>query len=151
MKHLENRLHFQAPIERVFDLAIDPSRWTEYMPWVSDVRDVHGRGDVVGDRATFTDHAGPAMAFDATAVVTEAERPVLQTTVTTYEDGTRMLLRMEFVPTDGGTDIVSTVDYEIAHGGIVAAARELITGPFIERRMREMGERFRTIIEPVPA
>jgi hypothetical protein len=150
MKHLENRLHFQAPIEHVFDLAIDPMRWTKYMPWVSDVRDVHGRGDVVGDRATFTDHAGPGMALDGTAVVTEAERPVVQTTETTYEDRSRMVMRMQFIPTDGGTDLVSTVDYEIVHGGIVAAARELVTGPFIERRLREMGENFRRLIEPIP-
>jgi uncharacterized protein YndB with AHSA1/START domain len=149
MKHLENRLHFQAPIERVFDLATDPSRWTEYMPWVSDVRDVQGRGDTVGDRATFTDHAGPGMSLDATAVVTEVERPNLQVTETTYEDRSRMVIRMEFLPVGDGTDIVSSVDYEVARGGIVAAARELVTEPFIERRMREMGENFGKILEPI--
>ena len=151
MKHLENRLHFKAPIERVFDLATDPGRWPEYMPWVTDVRDVHGRGDVVGDRATFTDHAGPGVVVDGTAVVTEANRPFIQTTETTYEDRSRMVLRMEFIPTDGGTDLVSSADYEIGRGGIVAAARELVTGPFVERRMREMGENFRKLVEPVPA
>ncbi|HSJ00408.1 MAG TPA: hypothetical protein VLA59_08485 [Patescibacteria group bacterium] len=62
-----------------------------------------------------------------------------------------MVMRMEFIPTEGGTDLVSSVDYEIGRGGIVAAARELVTGPFIERRLREMGDNFRKLVESVPA
>lgn len=45
MRHLQNRHFFAAPIERAFDLAIDPDLFPSYMPWISGVTDIHGRGD----------------------------------------------------------------------------------------------------------
>ena len=146
MRHLENVVHFDAPIERVFDLAIDPGRWTEYMPWISDVTDVHGRGDRVGDVASFTDHA-PGRTVRATVIVTEAIRPALQTTETHYEDGSHMVMTMRFTPSDGGTDIATTADYQLATG-LLSGIQEVVTGPFVERRMREMAQNFARLLEP---
>jgi uncharacterized protein YndB with AHSA1/START domain len=148
MRHLANRLQFNGPIDRVFELAIDPTRWTEYMPWVSDVIDIRGRGDKVGDSARFTDHA-LARSLAATAVVTEVDPPRLQTVETTYEDGSRIVMRMRFTPVDGRTEIASDVDYELGTG-LVAGARELVSRPFIERRLLEIGERFANLLEPLP-
>jgi uncharacterized protein YndB with AHSA1/START domain len=146
MRHLENIVHFDAPIERVFDLAIDPGTWTEYMPWISDVTDVLGRGDRVGDVASFTDHA-PGRSLKATTVVTEVERPTLQTTETHYEDGSHMVMTMRFAGVDGGTDIATTADYQLAKS-LLSGVQEVVTGPFIERRMREMAENFARLLEP---
>jgi uncharacterized protein YndB with AHSA1/START domain len=148
MRHLANRLQFNGPIDRVFELAIDPTRWTEYMPWVSDVIDIRGRGDKVGDSARFTDHAF-GRSLTATAVVTEVDPPRLQAVETTYEDGSRMVMTMRFSPVDDGTQIASEVDYELGKS-LVAGAKELVSSPFVERRLREMGEGFAKLLEPLP-
>jgi hypothetical protein len=42
--------HLAAPVERVFDLAIDAACTQAAMPGIEDVWDVRGRQDKVGDR-----------------------------------------------------------------------------------------------------
>jgi uncharacterized protein YndB with AHSA1/START domain len=148
MRHFENRLHLDGPIERVFDLAIDPDYWAEYIPWVSDIRDVRGRGDQVGDSARYTDHA-VARTVSATTTVTEVERPVLQTTDTVYDDGSRMVMTMRFTIAGKGTDIATTADYELGKGWL-AGAIETVTAGIVERRMRDMGKNFARVLAAIP-
>ena len=149
MRHFENRLQFQGPIEHVFDLAIDPAYWGGYMPWVNDVRDVHGRGDKVGDSARFTDYV-LGRATSATTTVTAVERPVLQTTETNYDNGARMLITMHFTPAGDGTEVATTVDYELGQGRLWRAL-EAVTAGYVRRRMTAMGDGFARVLAALPA
>jgi uncharacterized membrane protein len=143
MKHLEFSGRVDAPMERAFDLAIDPVQTSQDMPWIQDVRDIHGNGSHVGDSFRFTDHL-LGRSVDGMSVVTTAERPIMHTTQTTYDDGTHVIWAMHFVPApDGeGTDVRSTVWYELPHS-LIGRAEELVFGPFIEHRLKEAQARYR--------
>ena len=49
------RRHFDAPIERVFDLTTDPRRMQEMFPSIDEISEVSGGGDAVGDSFRFRD------------------------------------------------------------------------------------------------
>lgn len=144
MRHLQNRHVFAAPIERVFDLATDPHLFTSYMPWLSDVTDVNGRGDSVGDSLRYTDHVlGRAMS--AVNVVTRVRRPVQQTTETTYANGSTVVMAMTFTSVNGGTEIATDVVYELG-GGPLSRVLELVSGPYIARRLGRIPDGFRRLL-----
>lgn len=143
MKQLEFSGRVDAPIEQAYDAAIDPVQMSQVMPWIHDIRDVRGDGSHVGDSFRFTDHV-LGRAVDAMTVVTTAERPIMQTTQTSYDDGTHVIWAMHFTPAPdgGGTDVRSTVWYELPHS-LVGRAEQVVFGPVIHRRLKEAQERFR--------
>lgn len=143
MKHLEFSGRVDASIEQAYEAAIDPVQVSHDMPWIQDIREVHGDGSHVGDSFRFTDHL-LGRALNGMTVVTTAERPVMQTTQTSYDDGTHVIWSMHFAPaTDGaGTDVRSTVWYELPHS-LVGRAEQVVIGPFIHHRLKEARERFR--------
>lgn len=147
MRHLEQETHYDAPIERVFDLATDPSRISEMMPWLR-VRDVKGRGDAVGDSFKFEDEV-LGQKRRGTTVVRAVERPTHQTTESLYEDGSRATWEMSFTSVGDGTDAHDRVTYDLA--GVLGGLEETILGPLIRRRLEEGGERFRAMLATPPA
>jgi uncharacterized protein YndB with AHSA1/START domain len=149
MRHLEATDRFPGPIERVYDLAIDPAIMPSYMPWISDVTDVSGRGDRVGDSFRFTDHR-LGRAVSATCLVTEAERPVMQRTETAYEDGSLAVITMHFRSVEDSTEIITAMDYRIGKG-LLSGPESVVSGPFVAHRMREMSRRFGELLVPTPA
>ena len=140
MKSWTARNHFEAPIERVFDLTTDPRRMLEMLPSIDTVSDIRGKGDAVGDSFRFRDRVLGRSMIGLT-VVTAAVRPVLQTTVTTYADGSRVTWTMRFRDAGGRTDVDNEVTYEPPSGS-VAGLRAILIGPFVERRLRRSAELF---------
>ena len=140
MKRWTARNHFKAPMEHVFDLTTDPRRMLEMLPSIDTISDIRGKGDAVGDSFRFRDRVlGRSMV--GTTVVTAALRPVVQTTETTYEDGTRLTWTMRFRDIGGGTEVDNEVIYE-PPPGTVSHLRAILIGPFVEQRLRRSAESF---------
>jgi uncharacterized membrane protein len=139
MRYVERSIFVSAPVEQVYDLASDPSRAPEWMPWIHEVADVHAERHGLGDSFRFTDRLlGRKVACQT--VVTAAQRPTLLTLETTFEDGTRSIWAMHFAPADGGTRVRSTIWYALP-SSVIGHAEELFARPFIDHRLRDSGER----------
>jgi ligand-binding SRPBCC domain-containing protein len=148
MKTWTARSHFDAPIERVFDLTTDPRRMQEMFPSIEAISDVRGTGDAAGDSFRFRDRL-LGRTITGTTVVTAALRPILQTTETTYADGTRLTWTMRFREASGGTDVHNEVAYEPPTGPLSRLSANL-GGLFVERRVRRSVELFeRMLARPV--
>lgn len=135
MRHVERSVFVPAPVEQVYDLAADPSRAAEWIPWVHDVAEVHGERHGLGDSFRFTDRLLGRTVVGQT-VVTAARRPRLLTLETTYDDGTRSIWAMHFAPVDGGTEVRGTIWYALP-SGFIGQAEELIARPVIDHRLRD--------------
>ena len=145
MKRWTSHDHFEAPIERVFDLTTDPLRMVEMLPSIDTISEVRGKGDAVGDSFRFRDRVlGRTMI--GTTVVTGARRPLLQTTETTYEDGSNVTWTMRFHDAGAGTNVDNEVTYESPPGAL-SHLRAMIIGPFVEHRLRRSAYLFREMLE----
>jgi uncharacterized protein YndB with AHSA1/START domain len=140
MKTWTAESHFDAPIERVFDLTTDPRRMREMFPSIEAITDVRGSGDAVGDSFHFRDRLLGRTVM-GTTVVTAALRPTLQTTETSYADGTRLTWTMRVRDARGGTDVHNEVVYE-PPAGALSRLRANLGGLFVERRLRRSAELF---------
>jgi hypothetical protein len=144
MRELHWRSRLAGPIERVFDLAIEPAGMREMMPWIDDISDVKGRGDNVGDSFRFRERF-LGRSRGAVTAVTEVERPTLQTTETTYDDGSTAIWTMNLAPTESGTLITNHLSYRLGTGPL-AWVLEAIASPLIMRRMRECNGQFSSML-----
>jgi uncharacterized protein YndB with AHSA1/START domain len=149
MRHVEHSTLVAAPIEQVFDLAVDPSRAAEWMPWVCNLGEVHGRGGSLGDSFRFTDRI-LGRTIGCMSVVTAAIRPTLLTIETMYDDGTRSIWTLNFTPANGATQVRSTVWYALP-SSFIGHAEEVIARPFIEHRLRESADRLGAVVSAAPA
>ena len=135
MGHITFGGHVEAPIEFVFDLAVDPVRMRECMPWITAVWDIRGSQAAPGDSYRFRDSMLGRETEGVTEVVA-ADRPHLQSTVSRYGNGVTARWTMRFAPRAGGTDIANEVDYEVPAGIAGRIADRLLLHRFIERRLR---------------
>lgn len=142
------RRHFDAPIERVFDLTTDPRRMQEMFPSIDEISEVSGGGDAVGDSFRFRDRL-LGRKVTGTTVVTAASRPMLQTTETTYADGSRMIWTMHFNEARGGTDVDNEILYE-PPAGRQAGIWTTLVGLFVERRLRRSADLLEEMLARTP-
>ena len=147
MGHVSFTAHFDAPIDQVFALGIDPARVPEYMPWVTDIHDIVGDGDTVGSSFSFRDHQLLGQHHDGTAEVTEVEPPFSQTTVTTYDNGVVARWQIRLTAASGGTEAVNEIDYEVPRGVLNEVGDRLFLHRLIEDRLQRSAATFRTLVE----
>ncbi len=144
MGHIHTVVHWDAPIERVFDVAVDLTLLPKVMKSVKDVTDLRGAGDEAGTTCRFhSSFLGRTMA--GTVEVLEVDRPSLFRTVTTYDNGPRVMWTQHFAPSGGGTEEVDDVDYEL-RSGIVAALLGPLVRRQLERAMRDSIQPFSELI-----
>ena len=144
MRHVETTTRVPGSPERAFDLAVDPHRMSEQMPWVGGITEVRGRGDRLGDSFVFRDHVF-GRSERAMTVVTACHRPTFQTTETTYDNGFRVIWTMHFSPCEEGTEIRNVV-WWAKPDDWVGRVEELMVRPILERRLRESGRRYRAML-----
>lgn len=140
------KTHFEVPIEKLFSANLEPYRIPEYMPWVSDIRDVHGSLNQVESGFRFTDRILGSK-VDATVEVIAVEFPRLYVTLTEYENGMRVRWTDRLTPADGGTDVLTEIEYEIGPGLVQVVADRLFLEQLIERRVRHSFENSKHIAE----
>ncbi len=134
MGHIHTVAHFDAPVERVFEVAIEVKLLPSYMSSVKDITDIQGLPDKIG--TTYRFHStGLGQTMAGTIEVIDIERPTLFKTLTTYDNGVRVTWTQHMSEAGSGTDEVDDVDYEMPSG---AAA---LLGPLfrrqVERAMRD--------------
>jgi uncharacterized membrane protein len=146
MGHFTLKTHFEAPIETLFTVGLDPFRIPEYMPWVSDIRDVHGQPDQVESRFTFTDsYLGQKV--EGTVEVLAVQSPTMYETLTKYANGMQVRWTDRLTKVEGGTDVLTEIDYEIGPGIVRAVADRIFLEKVIERRVRHAFEHFKHLVE----
>jgi uncharacterized protein YndB with AHSA1/START domain len=151
MGHISFTAHFDAPIEKVFAIGVDPARVPEYMPWISDIHDILGDGDTVGSSFSFRDHQLLGQHHDGTSEVVEVEPPFSQTTVTTYDNGVSARWAIRLTRAGDGTDAMNEVDYEVPAGVFNAIGDRFFLHGLIEDRLRRSAETFKALVEEVRA
>jgi uncharacterized protein YndB with AHSA1/START domain len=127
MGHIHTVAHFDAPVERVFEVATDVKLLPSYMASVSDINDLQGPPSRVG--STYRFHStGLGQTMAGTIEVIEIERPTLFKTLTTYDNGMRVTWTQHMGEAGSGTDEVDDVDFELPFGPAA------LLGPLVRRQ-----------------
>jgi uncharacterized protein YndB with AHSA1/START domain len=146
MGHFKVTPHFEAPIERVFALSVDPLRIPEWAPSIFEVKDATPGPMTLGSTYTaVTKLLGRHL--DIRYEITEIDSPRLLTAVGTASNGGRVLLRTRLTPAASGTDAELEVDYDLPIGFLGEIADKLFVEQAMERDMRHGVENFRSIVE----
>ena len=148
--HVERLVH--APVDRVWDLAVDVSTVPADNPYM-EIRDVHGSLAQVG--TTFESTLKLlGMHTNSTGSVAEIEPHRLIHITGLDRDGSRSDWRYHFVPEADTTRLSLDVDYEIPGGAFGRAMDRIVFERAFDRAMRHMAENFEALAEmtvPQPA
>jgi uncharacterized membrane protein len=145
MNQLRFTEHFEAPVEQVFDLAIDYKRLPEWNVSYVAVHEVTGPPDKVGTRIHQTLRLlGRNM--EGWAEIVEFERPRLIKLTGTSAQGGTLTTTYRFTPMQTGTDIEILLDYELP-GIFGEVADKLFVQKGIERDIRHSLENFKAFVE----
>lgn len=152
MNQLRFTEHFEAPIEQVFELAIDYKRLPEWNVSYLAVDEVTGPPDKVGTRIHATMRVlGRTM--EGWAEVVEVERPRFIKLAGTSTQGGALTSTYRFLPVETGTDVEIVAEYELP-GIFGSVADKLFVQKAIERDVRHSLENYKAFVEvkaPVPA
>jgi uncharacterized membrane protein len=145
MAHGEMTEHFEAPIERVFELYIDVKRWPEWMPGLVEVKEVTGPLDKVGTRIhEVSRFLGRTM--EGWDEIAEAERPRL-VKMTSQGEGAKSSMTLRLTPAGQGTDVAVEYDFETPAGFFGHIADRLFVDRAMDRQGRHALENFKALVE----
>jgi hypothetical protein len=140
MGHARMQGHVEAPIEQVFDYAVDFNRTAE---WNVSIVEMEPRPPLaaVGDR-----FAGKmkllGRVYDGRGEVTAFERPRMFAIISTLPMGGHQNWTVHFTPAGTGTDFLSEIDYEVPLGPVGAVADKVFIGREVQRMIDQSGENF---------
>jgi uncharacterized membrane protein len=145
MNQLRFTEHFDAPVERVFELAIDFKRLPEWNVSYVEVDEVTGPPDKVGTKVHATMRLlGRTMS--GWAEIVQIERPQLVKLTGTSTQGGSLTTTYRFAPSGTGTNIEILAEYELP-GIFGAVADKLFLQKAIERDVRHSIENFKAFVE----
>jgi uncharacterized membrane protein len=151
MTHVRLTAHYDAPIERVFDLAADYKRYPEWNVAYEEMLEVDGPPDKVGTRMHGVIRLlGRKM--EGWGEVSEVDRPRLLKITSTRTDGSLTTV-YRFTQSDPGTDAVLEIEYELPGGLFGKMADKLFIERAVERDLRHSLENFKAFVEttsPLP-
>jgi uncharacterized membrane protein len=136
----------RGPIDLVFDLAIDPLRMQECMPWLQAITDVHGDQTVPGDGFRFKDRA-LGRESSGWAEIVAADRPLHHESLTHYDNGMVARWTMTFTPLGDEVKVDNVVDYRVPAGIFGSIADRLYFHRYIEHRLHEAAARFEAQVD----
>jgi uncharacterized membrane protein len=138
--------HFDAPIERVFELGTDYSRYPEWNVSYAEIKEVTGPVDKVGTKIhTVMKILGRRM--EGWAEVVEVDRPrYLKISGTGFEGG-MLNYSQRFAPAGSGTDLEFEAEYELPAGLLGHIADKLFVEKAVERDLRHSMENFKALVE----
>ena len=147
MRHITHRAHFQAPPELVFARAIDPNLMPRYMPRISSVWDVTGEPDEVGSSFRFRERL-LGRDLEGRAEVVAVDPPHVQTTLTTFENGTTVRWELHVdQAVDQGTDGTDEIDYQVPSGLAYRILDRLLLKRQLERDLEQGAAKFESMLE----
>ncbi len=128
MAHLRMTTHYEAPIEDVFELAVDYKRYPEWNTSYEEVKEVVGPPDQVGSKM----HGVMKLLgrkLEGWGEVTEVERPRLLKIDGSGSGGT-VTTAYHFSPTETGTDAELQVDYQLPGRPVRQGGRQALRPAF---------------------
>jgi uncharacterized membrane protein len=146
MTHLRLTEHFEAPIDRVFELGADFKRYPEWNVSYNEVKEVTGPADKVGTRIHGVMRIlGRPM--EGWGEVVEVERPRMMKIAGTGLEGGHVTTMYRLTPAGTGTDFEAVVDYELPAGVFGKIADKLYVEKATERDLRHSIENFKALAE----
>ena len=146
MAHLRMTSHFDAPIDRVFELGADFKRYPEWNVSYDKVIEVTGPGDRVGTRVHgIMKVLGRTM--DGWGEVVEVEKPRHLKMVGSGPEKSKLAIDYLATSAGTGTDLVTEIDYELPAGVLGQIADKLFAERTVERDLRHSMENFKALVE----
>jgi coenzyme Q-binding protein COQ10 len=139
------RGHVEAPIEQVFDYAVDFRHTAE---WNVSVVEMHGDKPLakVGDR--FSGRMKMfGRVYDGEGEVTIFDRPKVLAFVSTSSLGGRQDWTSRFTPAGTGTDVESMIEYEVPGSILGTIADKLFVEREIQRMLEQSRDNFKAQVE----
>jgi uncharacterized membrane protein len=150
MSQVRMTAHFDAPIDRVFELGTDFKRFPEWNVSYNEVTEVTGPTDQVGTRI-FAVMQILGGFIKGSAEIIEVDRPRMLKMIGSGDKGGALETVYRFTPTADGTDLTIDIDYELPAGVVGQIADKLFVEKSIERAVRHSLENFQAFVEaPVP-
>jgi uncharacterized membrane protein len=146
MTHVRLTEHYDAPIERVFDLGTDFSRYPEWNVSYTEIKQVTGPVDKVGTKV----HAVMKLlgrSMDGWSEIVEVDRPKLLKMVGSGQEGSKLTVTYHLEPATTGCDQVIEIDYELPAGFLGHIADKLFVEKSVERDLRHSLENFKALVE----
>jgi pimeloyl-ACP methyl ester carboxylesterase/uncharacterized membrane protein len=150
MTHVKMTAHFDAPIERVFELGSDFKRYPEWNVTFPEVLEVTGPGDKLGTRF----HSiGLVLGrrLDGWGEIIEVDKPRLLKISGTTVGGGKSVITYRSTPAGVGTDVEIEAEYELPASIIGKVADRLFVEKSVARDLRHSIENFKALVEaPIP-
>lgn len=137
--------HVDAPIEQVFDYAVDFRHTAE---WNVSVMEMHADapltkvGDRFAGRMKFLGHV-----YDGGGEVTAIERPNMIAFVSSSPAGGHQNWSSQFTASGQGTDVKSVIDYEMPGSILGGVADKLFVEREVKRMLEQSRDNFKAIVE----
>lgn len=146
MTNVRITAHFDAPVQRVFDLATDYSRYPEWNVSYEDIKQVTGPVDKVGTKIhSVMKILGRKM--EGWGELVEIDRPRFIKISGTGLEGGRLTYSQRLTPAASGTDLEFECEYELPAGILGHIADRLFVEKAVERDLHHSMENFKALVE----
>lgn len=146
MTLIRKRFHFEAPIEKVFELGTDFKRYPEWNVSYPITKDIVGEPRSVGTKVVMTMRL-LGREVDTTATITEIDPPRFMKLTGVSEQGGTSFAIYRLTPVGTGTDLEFEFEYELPSGILGHIADRLFVERAIERDLDHSAENFKALVE----
>jgi uncharacterized membrane protein len=138
--------HYDVPIEKVWELGVDFTRYPEWNTAWLEVKEITGPPDVVGTRIhSVLRLLGRTM--EGWAEVIEVDKPRYLKFTGTSLDGGKLTVAYRLTPAGVGTEFETDVEYELPAGIFGHIVDKLFVEKTVERDLRHSMETFKALLE----
>jgi uncharacterized protein YndB with AHSA1/START domain len=146
MAKAEEKITIAAPPERIFALLAQPQRAPEWVPHVEQVEQTSEVASGPGLEVQFTARTGDHDT-SGTGKLLEWDPPWRLVLQTAADNGISGIAIFQLAPTDKGTQLTTSVEYEIAGKGVAGLAGGLLGGVVARRQLRKALEFLKSQVE----
>jgi uncharacterized protein YndB with AHSA1/START domain len=146
MTLITKRYHFDAPIEKVFELGTDFKRYPEWNVAYPVTKEIIGEPRTVGTRIGMTMRL-LGREFDATATIAEIDPPRYMKLTGVGADGGKSTAIYRLTPVGAGVDLEFEYEYELPAGILGHIADKLFVERTVERDIDHSVENFKALVE----
>jgi uncharacterized membrane protein len=146
MTLLRKTFHFDAPIDRVFELGTDFKRYPEWNISYPAIKEIIGEPRSVGTKIELTMRL-LGREVDTTAEITELDAPRFLKMVGTSAQGGHSTAVYRLTSVGTGTDLEFEFDYEVPAGVLGQIADKLFIERAVERDLVHSAENFKALVE----
>ncbi len=147
MSHISEHILINAPIEKVRDLAIDPSKWSIWYSGLGEAEEIEGDG-------------GPGTTVKHSYLMAGVHFPVTTKVTDGHENSDGSYTHRnefsgplsgwqtwDYKPKDGGTEVVAEIEYTVPGKALGKLADRLVVERVQQRAAHETMERLKILAE----